>query len=277
MRSIKIPILSKKEEFDLIFAWQSKCDKKAMDKIIKAYKRMPEAYARKFSKYGTLKQDLINEGIIGVIHAVNKFDLKKNLRLSTYASWWIKAFMQDYILKNWSIVRTASTASHKSLFFGLNKIKSKILNTSNGFLMNDQIKDIAKQYNVKTNVISDMESKLTFGDQSLNQRINDSTNSEFISNLIDDRPNPEDIVSAMKDNKSRSRWLQQALNTLSNREKEIVERKLHNKVLTLEKLSKKIGVSKERIRQIEAKAYQKLNKKILSLSGQSKNFFINNE
>ena len=143
--------------------------------------------------------------------------------------------------------------------------------------MNDQIKDIAKQYNVKTNVISDMESKLTFGDQSLNQRINDSTNSEFISNLIDDRPNPEDIVSAMKDNKSRSRWLQQALNTLSNREKEIVERKLHNKVLTLEKLSKKIGVSKERIRQIEAKAYQKLNKKILSLSGQSKNFFINNE
>ena len=121
-----------------------------------------------------------------------------------------------------------------------------------------------------------MESKITLGDLSLNQSYNSETENDFLSNLKDEKPNPEDIVSGMKDNRSRSRWLKHALETLNNREKEIVKRKLHHKPLTLEILAKKIGVSKERIRQIENKAYKKLSKKLLLISGQDKDFFINN-
>lgn len=268
-------ILSKKEEFQLINNWQKNKDKESLNKIILAYKRMPVAYARRYAKYGIPKEDLIHEGVIGIMHAIDKFDLKKNLRLSTYASWWIRASMQDYVLKNWSIVKIASTAAQKSLFFGLNKIKNKISNVSNDFMSNEQVDYVAKSLNVKKNAVTTMESKLTFGDQSLNQKINNDTQNDFLSNLVDSSQNPEDIVTAMKDNESRSKWLHQALNTLDKREQEIVKRKLHHKVLTLETLSKKIGVSKERIRQIETKAYKKLNRKILSISRQKKDFFIN--
>ena len=127
-------ILSKKEEFQLINNWQKNKDKESLNKIILAYKRMPIAYARRYARYGIPKEDLVHEGVIGIMHAIDKFDLKKNLRLSTYASWWIRASMQDYVLKNWSIVKIASTAAQKSLFFGLNKIKNKISNVSNDFM-----------------------------------------------------------------------------------------------------------------------------------------------
>lgn len=236
---------------------------------------MPEAYARKFSRYGLPKEDLVNEGVIGIMHALDKFDLKKNLRLATYASWWIRAAMQDYILKNWSIVRMASTAKQKSLFFGLNRIKKLIAKSSNNIISDIKIDDIAKSLKVKDKIVIEMESKLALGDKSLNENYSDDSNNDLLSNLPDNRPNPEDIVAAMKDNKSRAKWLYQALDTLSNREREIVSRKLYDKTLTLEKISNKIGVSKERVRQIENRAYQKLNRKILSISGQDKDFFIN--
>lgn len=272
-----VPILTKELEYDLIRKWQNHKDKNSLNKIIKAYIRMPESYARKFSRYGIPKEDLVNEGVIGIIHALNKFDLKKNFRLSTYASWWIRATMQDYILKNWSVVKISSTVTQKSLFFGLNKIKRKIANASNnGFLSSRQVDVVAKSMNIKNKVITDMESRLALGDQSLNQTYSNDTKNEFVSNLIDKQPNPEDIISAMKDNKTRTKWLHDALNTLDKREQEIVKRKLHEKVLTLETLAKKIGVSKERIRQIESQALKKLNKRILSISSESKDFFINN-
>ena len=116
-----VPVLSKALEYDLIRKWQDHKDKNSLNKIIKAYIRMPESYARKFSRYGIPKEDLVNEGVIGIIHALNKFDLKKNFRLSTYASWWIRATMQDYILKNWSVVKISSTVTQKSLFFVAHK------------------------------------------------------------------------------------------------------------------------------------------------------------
>ena len=128
---------------------------------------------------------------------------------------------------------------------------------------------------VQSKLVQDMEVKLSFGDFSLNKKYHDESENDYMSNLVDESPNPEDIISAMRDNKSRSKWLQEALGSLDQREKEIVERKLHDQVITLEKLSSKIGVSKERIRQIETRAYKKLSKKILSLSGQSRDFFIN--
>jgi len=275
---INYEILSKKNEYFLIKEWQTNNNKNALDKIIKAYRRMPESYARRFSKYGVSKEDLVNEGIIGLIYAIDKFDIKKQLRLATYASWWIKASMQTYILKNWSIVKMPSSASYKALFFGLNRIKNKICvsKVDHDFLSHNHTNKIAKSLSVKPKLVNEVESKLALGDQSLNQTLTSDTKNELIINLLDNRPNPEDIVSAMKDNRSRSLWLQEALKILDNREKEIVERKLNDKSVTLEVMAKRIGVSKERIRQIESRAYKKLNKKLLSISGQNKDFFISN-
>ena len=273
---LKNKLLSKKEEYDLIKQWQELGNKKSLDKIIKSFKRMAVSYAKRYSKYGVSREELVHEGIIGIIHAVNIFDLKKDLRLATYASWWIRAAMQDYILKNWSIVKIGSTAAQKMLFFGFNKIKNKIASVSQNYMTGDQIDFISKNFKIKSKAITDMESKITLGDLSLNQTYNSETENDFLSNLKDEKPNPEDIVSGMKDNLSRSRWLKHALESLNNREKEIVERKLYDKPLTLEILAKKIGVSKERIRQIENKAYKKLSKKLLLISGQDRDFFINN-
>ena len=273
---LKNKLLSKKEEYDLIKQWQELGNKKSLDKIIKSFKRMAVSYAKRYSKYGVSREELVHEGIIGIIHAVNKFDLKKDLRLATYASWWIRAAMQDYILKNWSVVKIGSTATQKMLFFGFNKIKNKIASVSQNYMTGDQIDFISKNFKIKSKAITDMESKITLGDLSLNQTYNSETENDFLSNLKDEKPNPEDIVSGMKDNLSRSRWLKHALESLNNREKEIVERKLYDKPLTLEILAKKIGVSKERIRQIENKAYKKLSKKLLLISGQDRDFFINN-
>ena len=267
-------ILSKEEEYTLIKNWQNNKDKKSLNTIIRAYKRMPMSYAKKYSRYGVPFEDLVNEGVIAIMHALDKFDLKKNLRLSTYASWWIRAAMQEYVLKNWSIVRIASTAAQKSLFFGLNAMKNKILKNSNGFMSDKQVDFLAKSLKIKNKVVSEMESKLALGDQSLNQKYNDESENDFMSNLVDGSPNPEDIISAMRDNKTRSQWLHKALKSLDKREQEIVKRKLHNQVLTLENLSKKIGVSKERIRQIETKALEKLKIAILEISQQKKEFFI---
>jgi RNA polymerase sigma-32 factor len=269
-------ILTKKEEYKLIKNWQTKNDKSSLDQIIRSYRRMAEAYAKKYMKYKIPREDLVSEGIIAIIHALSKFDLKKKLRLSTYASWWIRAAMQDYILKNWSIVKIASTATQKSLFFGLNRMKKNISKNSCSSLSGSELDYIAKLYKVNSKVITNMETRLVSGDYSVDQTYENEKNNDQIIQLVDKSPNQEDIVSAMKDNFSRRKWLYQALNTLNEREKEIVKRKLKDKPLTLENLSKKIGISKERVRQIESKAYQKLNKKILSISGQSKNFFLDN-
>ena len=153
MKFNSVSLLSKKEEYKLIKKWQTYRDNTSLDKIIRAYIRMPEAYARKFSRYGLPKEDLVNEGVIGIMHALDKFDLKKNLRLATYASWWIRAAMQDYILKNWSIVRMASTAKQKSLFFGLNRIKKLIAKSSNNIISDIKIDDIAKSLKVKDKIV----------------------------------------------------------------------------------------------------------------------------
>tara|TARA_B110000014_G_C20080846_1_gene564742 strand:+ start:521 stop:1351 length:831 start_codon:yes stop_codon:yes gene_type:complete len=272
----KAELLSKEIEYKLIKDWQRKKDKKALNRIINAYKRMPIAYAKKYSRYGVPFEDLVNEGIIAIMHSLEKFDLSKKLRLSTYASWWIRASMQEYVLKNWSIVKISSTAVQKSLFFGLSKLKRKIAKANDGFMTVNQVSTLAKSLKVKDNTITDMESKLMLGDQSLNQKYSEDSDNDFISNLVDTNPNQEDIICAMKDSESRSKWLHQALNFLDQREQQIVKRKLQDKILTLENLSKKIGVSKERVRQIETKAYEKLYKKIQTISGQTKDFFINN-
>ncbi len=274
--SNKTKLLEKNEEYSLIRKWQKNNDKLALEKIINSYLRMIISHAKKYVKYGFNLDDLIHEGSIGMIHALNKFDFSKDVRLSTYSTWWIRASIQDYILKNWSIVKSGSTASQKALFFNLNKIKNKILNHSNDYLGEKEVNKIAKELKSKPSEVKLMEARLQKGDQSLDQNLNDDTSQTFVSLLVDPSPNPEENCENSIDNKLKYDWLLKAIEKLSPREKEIINsRKLNSKIYTLHSLGEKMGISKERVRQIENNALKKLKKHIVDISNQNKYFFIN--
>ena len=274
--NIEMP-LEKEEEFELIKKWQKYSDKKSLNRIIGAYKRLANSVARKYLSYGLPKDDLIHEGILGIIIALEKFDISKGFRLSTYARWWIRASIQNYILKNWSIVKSSSNASHKALFFNLNKLKKQIDFKSFDYMGDEEINKISKILKIKSFEIQNMESKLSMGDQSLNQNINEDNNQiDLLSLLKDDSPTQDSVVEKNNDDKLKNEWLAKALNQLKDREKMIIlNRKLEEKAKTFEELGKKLKLSKERVRQIEVEALKKLKISILEISKQPKNFFIN--
>jgi len=268
-------ILKKKEEFKLIAKWQDHEDKIALQKILNSYLRLAISYARKYSNYGLPLDDLIHEGILGIMHALNKFDISKDFRLSTYASWWIRASIQDYILKNWSVVKTGSTASQKSLFFNLKKIKKQILESSKDYMGQKELDIVSQMLNIKSIEIQNMESRLTGGDVFLNQSTGDEDGSELISMLADNSESPEDLTESYYDGKVKTNWLTKAIETLDYREKIIIKsRQLKDKAITLDELGQKLEISKERVRQIESRALNKLKKVILEISQQEKEFFI---
>ena len=267
--------LEKEEEFYLIRRWQDHKDEKSLKKILNSYLRLAVSSARKYMYYGIPLDDLIHEGILGIMHALEKFDISKDFRLSTYASWWIRASIQEYILKNWSIVRSGSTASQKKLFFNLKKIKQKILSVSYDYMGQNEINEVSKILNVKSMEIQNMESRLTGGDFSLNQTLGDEEGNDFLSMLEDDSDNPEIIAESHFDNKSKINWLNIAIETLNDREKIIIKsRKLEEKSITLDELGAKLKISKERVRQIETSALSKLKKAIIQISNQNKEFFV---
>jgi len=268
-------VLEKNEEFTLILKWQNNNDEKALKKILDAYLRLAVSYARKYINYGLPLDDLIHEGVIGIMHSIEKFDTSKGFRLSTYASWWIRASIQDYILKNWSVVKIGSTASQKQLFFNLKKIKQQILDKSKDFMGQNEINKVSKMLNIKSFEIQNMESRLTGGDVFLNQKIGGENENELISILPDETSNPEELIEDLYDNRSKKNWLNGAIETLSEREKIIIKsRKLKEKSVTLDELGKILQISKERVRQIETRALSKLKKAILDISEQKKEFFI---
>ena len=268
-------VLEKEEEFYLIREWQDNKDQKSLKKILNAYLRLAGSSARKYIHYGIPLDDLIHEGVLGIMHSLEKFDISKDFRLSTYASWWIRASIQDYILKNWSIVRTGSTTSQKKLFFNLRKIKQKILSVSYDYMGQNEINEVSKMLNVKSMDIQNMESRLTGGDFFLNQTLGDEEGNDFLSMLEDNSDNPEKIAESHYDNKSKMSWLKSALDTLTDREKTIIKlRKLEEKSITLDELGRMLQISKERVRQIETSALGKLRKAIIKISNQNKEFFI---
>ena len=268
-------VLGKEEEFYLIRRWQDEKDQKSLKKILNAYLRLAVSSARKYMRYGIPLDDLIHEGILGIMHSLEKFDISKDFRLSTYASWWIRASIQDYILKNWSIVRTGSTTSQKKLFFNLKKIKQKILSVSYDYMGQNEINEVSKMLNVKSMEIQNMESRLTGGDFFLNQTLGDEEGNDFLSMLEDNSDNPEKLTESYYDNKSKMSWLKSALETLTDRENTIIKsRKLEEKSITLDELGKMLQISKERVRQIETSALRKLKKTIIQISNQNKEFFI---
>jgi len=273
--SRRTKVLEKDEEFYLIRRWQDHRDEKSLKKILNSYLRLAVSSARKYMYYGIPLDDLIHEGILGIMHSLEKFDISKDFRLSTYASWWIRASIQEYILKNWSIVRTGSTASQKRLFFNLKKIKQKILNVSYDYMGQNEINEVSKMLNVKSMEIQNMESRLTGGDFFLNQTLGDEEGNDFLSMLEDDSDNPEKLAESRYDNKSKMNWLKAAIETLTDREQIIIKsRKLEEKSITLDELGIKLKISKERVRQIETSALNKLRKVITQISNQNKEFFI---
>ena len=273
--SRRAKVLEKEEEFYLIQRWQDYKDQKSLKKILNAYLRLAVSSARKYMHYGIPLDDLIHEGILGIMHSLEKFDISKDFRLSTYASWWIRASIQEYILKNWSIVRTGSTASQKKLFFNLKKIKQKILSVSYDYMGQNEINEMSKILNVKSMEIQNMESRLTGGDFFLNQTLGDEEGNDFLSMLEDDSDNPEKLAESHYDTKSKMNWLMAAIETLTDREKTIIKlRKLELKSITLDQLGTKLKISKERVRQIETSALNKLRKAIIQISNQKKEFFI---
>ncbi len=273
--SKKAAILEKDDEFKLINDWRDNRNPKSLQKILDSYLRLAVSYARKYSSYGLSIDDLIHEGVLGIMHALDKFDTSKDFRLSTYASWWIRASIQDYILKNWSVVRTGSTASQKALFFNLKKIKQQINDVSRDFMGQDEINQVSNMLNVKSIEVQNMESRLTGGDLHLNQTVDDESGNDLMSLLSDDRENPEETYESYNDKKIKSNYINAAIDTLNDREKTIIRlRKFKEKSITLDELGKKLKISKERVRQIETKALEKLKKSILEISQQNKEFFI---
>ena len=268
-------ILEKDEEFFLINDWRDNKNPKSLQKILDSYLRLAVSFARKYSSYGLSIDDLIHEGILGIMHALDKFDTSKDFRLSTYASWWIRASIQDYILKNWSVVRTGSTASQKALFFNLKKIKQQINDVSRDYMGQDEIDKVSNMLKVKSFEVQNMESRLTGGDLHLNQKVDSDSENDLMSLLPDDRQNPEEITETIKDSNVKKEYINSAIATLNEREKTIIRlRKFQEKSITLDELGKKLKISKERVRKIETKALEKLKKTILEISQQDKEFFV---
>jgi RNA polymerase sigma-32 factor len=254
------PMLEREHEHELAVRWRKKDDVQALHELISSYRRLVIAMAARFKHYGLPMGDLIQEGNIGLLQAAERFEPERNVRFSTYATWWIRAAIQDYVLRNWSIVRTGTTAAQKSLFFNLRRLRAKIEGREEREGLNNRNrKEIAKELNVRVQDVEAMEARLSGSDQSLNTPIGEKGDDEWQTLLHDERPGPEDVVIGAKDAETRSQWLQEALDELNERERTIIsERHLGQEVVTLETLGKQLGISKERVRQLESRAMGKM-------------------
>ena len=273
----KEKLLTKDEEYKLISNWQKNKNNKSLDKLIKAYKKLVVSFAKKYFSYGLPQEDLIQEGMMGLMYGIEKFDISRGFRLSTYANWWIKAMMQDYILKNWSVVKSGSTASQKILFFSFNKVKKLINFDSLNTMDIEQVEKISKTLKMKTLDIENLQTRLKMGDQSLNKTISeDNASVELISLLKDDSPTQDDIFENLNDTQLKQKWIFQSINALNEREQFIINsRQLNEKPKTLDEIGKQLKISKERVRQIESSSLKKLRKNILEISNEPKDFFVN--
>ncbi|MBT6314775.1 MAG: RNA polymerase factor sigma-32 [Alphaproteobacteria bacterium] len=257
--AMSVPMLTREREMDLARAWRDKEDEAALHELINAYGRLVAGMAVKFRNYGLPVADLIQEGNVGLMQAASRFEPERELRFSTYASWWVRSAMQDYILRNWSIVRTGTTSSQKSLFFNLRRLRAKIEGKTGGVLDDAGRQAIASELKVPKRDVDGMSVRLAASDQSLNAPVGEEGDLSWQDYLVDERPNPEANAIATKDGETRSDWVKTALSELPSREERIIRaRLLQDDTLTLEALGAELGVSKERVRQLEKRALGKL-------------------
>ncbi|MDC0549464.1 RNA polymerase sigma factor RpoH [Alphaproteobacteria bacterium] len=257
----KFPMLTAEDEYNLAKDWLDKNNTKAAHKLVTSHLRLVAKIAMGYRGYGLPVADLIAEGNIGMMHAVKKFDPERGFRLATYAMWWIKAAIQEFVLRSWSQVKIGTTASQKKLFFNLRKIKSKINALDDGDLSPNQVNLIAKSLDVSEADVISMNRRMLGGDHSLNAQMNknDGEETEWQDLLTDDRENQETLFEKHEEKTIRSKLMIDALNLLKSREKDIIiKRRLTDNPMTLEDLSQEYKVSRERIRQIENRAFEKL-------------------
>ena len=257
----KFPMLEAGEEYLLAKDWLEKQDTKAAHKLVTSHLRLVAKIAMGYRGYGLPIADLIAEGNIGMMHAVKKFDPEKGFRLATYAMWWIKAAIQEFVLRSWSQVKIGTTASQKKLFFNLRKIKGKINALEDGDLTPNQVNHIAKTLDVSEDDVVSMNRRMLGGDHSLNSQINrqDGEEAEWQDMLTDERDNQETQYVNHQEKNIRNKMMLEALDYLKPREKDIIiKRRLTENPKTLEELSQEYKVSRERIRQIETRAFEKL-------------------
>ena len=261
--SMKEPLLTRDHEFDLASKWRDGGDTEALHELVRSYTRLVVSTASRFRHYGLPIGDLVQEGNVGLMQAAARFEPERGVRFSTYAAWWIRSAMQDYVLRNWSIVRTGTTAAQKSLFFNLRRLRARIEESTGAPLTDAGRRKIAAELRVDLAEVELMDMRLGAADQSLNAPVGEGGDDDWQDFLPDRRPNPEEVVALMRDGEIRSRWLAEAMGELSAREREIIrERRLREVGATLEELGRELGVSKERVRQLEHRALVKLRQSI---------------
>ena len=268
--SMRAPLLERDNEFELARRWREKGDQTALHALVTAYTRLVIATAARFRHYGLPMGDLIQEGNLGLMQAAARFEPAREVRFSTYAAWWIRSQMQDFILRNWSIVRTGTTAAQKSLFFNLRRLRSRIDEAANGPLSDAGREKIARTLQVRVADVAEMEQRLSGPDQSLNATLAEDGDDEWQDLLPDSRPTPEDVTISGHDTHVRLKWLADALGELTSREQTVIrQRRLEGDGdgVTLEELGKELGVSKERVRQIEQRALTKLRDALMRRAG----------
>ncbi|WP_108482842.1 RNA polymerase factor sigma-32 [Oceaniglobus ichthyenteri] len=272
-RAMKAELLDAETELRLAYAWRDQRDEAALHRLITAYMRLAISMASKFRRYGAPMNDLIQEASLGLMKAAEKFDPDRGVRFSTYAVWWIKASIQDYVMRNWSMVRTGSTSSQKSLFFNMRRVQARLEREAAARgekLDNHQLRQmISTEVGVPLHDVEMMEGRLSGSDYSLNAtQSTEDEGREWIDALEDDSEQADETVARDKDLATLREWLLFAMGQLNDREQFIVrERKLRDEVRTLESLGNELGLSKERVRQLEAAAFTKMRK---SLEGQSR-------
>ena len=261
----KFPILSAEEEYMLAKSWRERGDIKSAQKLVTSHLRLVAKIAMGYRGYGLPVSEIVSEGNIGLMHAVKKFKPEKGFRLATYAMWWIKASIQEYILRSWSLVKMGTTTAQKKLFFNLKKIKNQLAPNNAGDLKAEHVEKISKILNVKKEEVVSMNRRLLGKEKSLNDPIKGESGVEWQDWLVDDKVDQELKLSHKQELNLRKKLMDDSMGILNPREKEILTaRKLSENIATLEDLSKKYNISRERIRQIEAKAFEKLQKTMLN-------------
>jgi len=259
--AMKAPYLERGEEHELALRWKEHHDQAAMHRITTAHMRLVISMAAKFRYFGLPMGDLIQEGHVGLLEAAARFEPGRDVRFSTYATWWIRASMQDYILKNWSIVRGGTSSAQKALFFNLRRLRARLARGQEVSSSSALYKEISEALGVSEADVAMMDARLSSPDASLNAPLIDDSggSADRMDFLISEDPLPDEVVGEAIDIERRSDWLKKALGVLNERELRIIEeRRLQDEGATLEALGETLGISKERVRQIESRALEKL-------------------
>lgn len=258
------PLLKKDQEHNLALAWHDHQDEKALHQLVQAYMRLVVSTAVRFRHYGIPLSDLIQEGNLGLMYAAERFEPERDVRFSTYARWWIRSYIQEYILRNWSIVRTGSTSAQKQLFFNLRRLKAQLSKISTDQMTIEERDHIAETLQVPLQDVEDMENRLSSHDLSLSHPMSESGSNDWVGSLADQKLDPEASAVNTLDESIRRLWIQGAMHYLSPRERMIITvRRLAEHPTTLEDIGKQLKISKERVRQLEVRAIRKMRHHLL--------------